>query len=163
MTRNREGVSRLVEAVRLPKNEKEAEISGEEKELISDTARQGRDILKRHFMPELGVIPSENPEENFYNQLWARDAAHFVGNVPEDFVAAWTSLANIFKHQKENGMLPFRVEKEYMMVIFLNGKISSELLKIQIGYIFVNTSSTGIMIFFMKNVMRLRGKFTCLI
>lgn len=119
---SRENISNLVEHVRLPKGaEEEVVIDKEEKELIFATAQQGRDILKRHFMPELGVMPSENPEENFYNQLWARDAAHFVGNLPEDFVAAWTSLATLFKHQKESGMLPFRVEQEYMMIKLVPG------------------------------------------
>ncbi len=114
--------SQSVETVRLPKSaEKEVAIDEEEKALILETARQGRDFLKSNFMPGLGLVPSSDPESNFYNQLWARDAAHYIGNLPEDFVATWTSLATLFKHQKESGMLPFRVEKEYMTIKLVPG------------------------------------------
>ncbi len=114
--------SELAEAVRSPRSaEQEIAINEKEKELIFDTIKRGQEILEKHFMPGLGVIPGGDPKDNYYAQNWARDSAHYIGNTPDDFVATWTSLTNIFKHQKEDGMLPLRVEKEYMMIKLVPG------------------------------------------
>lgn len=113
---SRESLPGQVEAVRLPKSErKEVSVKEEETALIFAVAKQGRENLAKHFVPGLGLVPSEGPEENFY-QLWTRDAAQYIGNLPEDAKAALTSLAKLFEHQREDGALPLRVEKEYMMI-----------------------------------------------
>ena len=91
--------------------------------LIFEVVEEVEGHLGLHYSPEFGVSPSAHPKENYHNQVWARDLAHAAGNYfahvrPE---AVSQSLATIFRHQRADGMLPYRVEREYEMLKFLPG------------------------------------------
>jgi hypothetical protein len=77
--------------------------------------------LAKHYEPGFGVSPAAEAHENFYRQVWARDFAHaaahyFIHAVPE---AVEDSFETLFKHQRADGALPLRVEKEYLLILKL--------------------------------------------
>lgn len=94
-----------------------------EKELIESTASEGARRLEDNYEPGFGVFPSANPEENFYEQLWTRDFAHAAGNyfATQRPKALKDSLETVFSHQRKDGMLPLRTEKQYMLLKLIPG------------------------------------------
>jgi glycogen debranching enzyme len=87
-------------------------------DLIHQTAEDFQNRLRKHHEPGFGIFPSTDPDSNYFNQVWARDAAHasanyFVHEFPD---AAIDSLATLFWHQRPDGSLPSRVEREYQAV-----------------------------------------------
>jgi len=90
---------------------------------IVTLAKEYEARLNKHVKTGLGVMPSADPSDNFYNQLWARDFAHaalsyYIDASPE---AVETSLRTIFSFQLKNGGLPFRIEEEYMLIKLIPG------------------------------------------
>ncbi len=90
--------------------------------------------LEQHFEPGFGISPSVAPGENFTHQVWARDFAlasinYFAEEHPE---AVIDSLATLFRYQREDGMLPLRVERQYALlkIIPLFGWLAKPLLRL---------------------------------
>jgi len=75
-------------------------------------------LLAKHHEPGFGISPAAESRENFYRQVWTRDfshaAAHYFIHVNPQAVE--DSLSTIFRHQRADGSLPFRVEKEYLLL-----------------------------------------------
>jgi glycogen debranching enzyme len=91
--------------------------------LLDKTAREQAEKLLSHYEPGFGVFPSAYPSENFYRQVWTRDFAHaarnyFAVHLPE---AVKDSLETIFRHQRADGALPLRIEKEYLILKLIPG------------------------------------------
>jgi len=115
----------LIKRMRLPRNfdSRPVELTKENKDLISDMAIDSAKRLEKNYEPGFGVFPCFDPKENFYNQIWTRDLGHAAGNyfVIKEPKAAADSLNTIFKFQRDDGMLPFRVEKVYGLLKVLPG------------------------------------------
>ena len=94
-----------------------------DRELVEGMAREGEERLAKNYEPGFGVFPSSDPDENFYQQLWTRDLAHAGGNylATQNPEALKDSLETIFSHQREDGMLPLRTEKQYMLLKLVPG------------------------------------------
>ena len=77
--------------------------------------RTAENLLERHYRPGFGIMPSGNPRDNFYGQLWARDFAHAASNyfAEHNPQAVIDSLETLLRHQRPDGALPYRVEREY--------------------------------------------------
>ena len=110
----------LIKRLRLPR-QAEAEpvpLVPEKKKLISEVAEESEIRLKENYEQGYGIYPASDPKENFYRQIWTRDFAHASGNYFADKEprAIADSLTTILKHQREDGMLPLRVEKEYLLL-----------------------------------------------
>lgn len=110
----------LIKRLRLPR-QTEAEpvsLTPEQKKLISEIAEESEESLKENYEQGYGIYPAADPKENFYRQIWTRDFAHASGNyfAEKEPWAITDSLTTIFKHQREDGMLPLRVEKEYLLL-----------------------------------------------
>jgi hypothetical protein len=96
-------------------------ISPEHEKLIKETAVDFAERIARHYTAGFGIFPSADPASNYFNQVWARDAAHAGGNYfsranPQ---AAIDSLATLLLHQRPDGSLPSRVEREHQFVKFM--------------------------------------------
>jgi len=91
------------------------QLSENDKEIISDISSQTQERIARNYQPGFGVFPSAGPKENYYEQVWSRDFAHAVGNyfAQANPQAAKDSLETVFKNQREDGALPYRVERRY--------------------------------------------------
>ncbi len=92
-------------------------LSAGDKELIESQANEYEAKLKDNYEPGFGIFPAKCPDENYCHQMWTRDFAqagadYFATRNPEAFK---DSLRVVFSHQHEKGMLPLRVEKEYMI------------------------------------------------
>jgi glycogen debranching enzyme len=94
-----------------------------DKELIDQTAEEQAQKLKSNYEPGFGVFPSARPEENFYEQVWTRDFAHAGGNyfATQNPKALEDSLQTVFSHQREDGALPLRTEKQYLLLKLIPG------------------------------------------
>lgn len=107
----------LVKKVRLlqPAKAEPVPLTPEQKELITETAISSETELKKNYEAGYGIAPTSDPKGNFYKQVWTRDLGHAVGNyfANKKPKAAADSFKTVFKHQREDGMLPFRVEKVY--------------------------------------------------
>lgn len=93
-------------------------VSEEDWQAIDAYAQKAEALIGRHYEPGFGVSPSGSERENFFGQVWARDFAqsavnHFAHAEPR---AAIDSLETLLRHQREDGMLPYRVEREYSAV-----------------------------------------------
>ena len=99
------------------------ELHPEDRALLSDTARATAARLKENHLPGFGIIPTCDPRENYYGQLWARDFALAACNyyAAHEPLAVLDSLTTILKYRKPGGQLPFRVEKEYMVLKLIPG------------------------------------------
>ncbi|OGG52774.1 hypothetical protein A3C20_02200 [Candidatus Kaiserbacteria bacterium RIFCSPHIGHO2_02_FULL_55_25] len=75
-------------------------------------------LLAKHYERGFGISPAAEPHENFYRQVWARDFSHAAAHyfIYSDPQAVEDSLSTIFRHQRADGSLPFRVEKEYLLL-----------------------------------------------
>src|SRR3989344_406707 len=75
-------------------------------------------LLAKHYERGFGISPAAEPHENFYRQGWARDFSHAAAHyfIYSDPQAVEDSLSTIFRHQRADGSLPFRVEKEYLLL-----------------------------------------------
>lgn len=93
-------------------------IAEKDRENIESFSAESLKELEKTYEQGFGIFPASDPKENFYEQIWTRDFAHASGNFFEtqNPQAVKDSLETIFSHQKENGMLPLRVEKQYMML-----------------------------------------------
>ncbi|MFH1182758.1 MAG: hypothetical protein V1690_00655 [Candidatus Moraniibacteriota bacterium] len=94
------------------------DIRESEKEVVESIAKEGAGNIKRNFLPGFGIVPSASPKENFYEQVWTRDFAQaslnfFTSQMPD---AAKDSLETIFRHQREDGAIPYKTEKRYALV-----------------------------------------------
>jgi glycogen debranching enzyme len=91
--------------------------------LIHQVAATSQHELSLNYVQGFGIVPSSDPHSNFYNQVWSRDLAHAAGNyyIKENPQAVFDSLKTIFKHQRPNGMLPFRVERQYLLLRIVPG------------------------------------------
>jgi hypothetical protein len=86
-----------------------------------ELASQFEKMLALHYEPGFGISPAAEAHENFYRQVWARDFAHaaahyFIDAMPE---AVEDSFESLLKHQRSDGALPLRVEKEYLLILKL--------------------------------------------
>ncbi len=117
--------SELVWKLRLPHQEKAepVELDSESREVIGDVALDTEKRIRDNYQEGFGIFPSSNPNENFYAQVWTRDFAHASGNyfAETEPKALIDSLNTILGHQRSDGMLPLRVEKEYMMLKVIPG------------------------------------------
>lgn len=119
ISREKEGLvlQSRIERVRLQTRDPEvkAEIGEEDEKLVEQTVKFADECLNECYSPRLGVFPSADPEDNFYDQVWARDLAHAGGNffADENSKALETSLTTIFNHQRDDGAIPFRVERKH--------------------------------------------------
>ena len=98
-------------------------LSPEDQSLIFELLADFEPRLATHHVAGFGISPSSNPRDNYHQQVWARDFAHAAGNYfshvrPE---AVAHSLETIFRYQRADGMLPYRVEREYELLKFLPG------------------------------------------
>jgi glycogen debranching enzyme len=86
--------------------------------VISEVADKGARSLERNYQPGFGIFPSADPNSNYYSQVWTRDLAHAGGNyfATVSSRALKDSLDTIFRHQRKDGSLPSRVEREYEIV-----------------------------------------------
>lgn len=85
---------------------------------IDKAALEGKIKLEKNYQSGFGIFPAGAPEENFYEQVWTRDCSqatlnHYAIKEPQ---AAKDSLETIFKHQRNDGALPFRIERQYMLL-----------------------------------------------
>lgn len=85
---------------------------------IGAYAEKAERLIREHYEPGFGVSPSGSERENFYGQVWARDFAqaavnYFAYAEPQ---AAIDSFATLLRNQREDGALPYRVEREYSAV-----------------------------------------------
>jgi hypothetical protein len=112
-----ENKTSLVKKIRLRHNfdSTPVDLPAKEKELIIENANESEARLKRNYAPGFGLFPCSDTKENFYNQIWTRDLGHATGNyfANKEPKAVLDSFKTIFKFQREDGMLPFRVEKTY--------------------------------------------------
>ncbi len=86
--------------------------------LIDSTFAANAAFLDNNYQPGFGIFPSADPRSNYFDQVWARDAAHatahyFARVKPE---AVIDSLRTILAHQRADGALPSRVERQYQTV-----------------------------------------------
>lgn len=74
--------------------------------------------LAEHYSRGFGIMPSAHASDNFYGQIWARDFAHAAANyfIETTPLAVRDSLATFLRHQRRDGALPLRVEREYMLL-----------------------------------------------
>lgn len=98
-------------------------LEAKDKERVERTAEQEAEELKKNYEPGFGVFPSSDPNENFYQQVWTRDFAHAGGNyfATQDPKALADSLETVFSHQRKDGALPLRTEKEYLLLKIVPG------------------------------------------
>ena len=80
-------------------------------------------LLAKHYEAGFGISPASEPSENFYRQVWTRDFAHaaahyFISANPQ---AVEDSLSTLLRHQRIDGTLPIRVEKEYLVIKLIPG------------------------------------------
>jgi hypothetical protein len=90
-------------------------LSPEDKALLDSTYATFARALDAHYVPGFGIFPSADPASNYFDQVWARDAAHatahyFARVKPE---AVIDSLRTILAYQRADGALPSRVERQY--------------------------------------------------
>ncbi len=115
----------LIDRLRLPRQRESAPVplSAQDKQSIMAVACRASRHLRQHYYVGFGLFPSARVTDNFYNQVFARDCAHAAGNyfAYADPTAVVDSLATIFKYQRPNGMLPFKVEREYGLVKSIPG------------------------------------------
>jgi hypothetical protein len=87
----------------------------EDKQLLDETYAAYARYLDRNHSPGFGIFPSADPASNYFNQVWARDtahaAAHYFARAKPGAVI--DSLRTFLKHQRTDGALPSRVEREY--------------------------------------------------
>jgi hypothetical protein len=93
-------------------------ISPSDQKLLEVTAEDFRTKLDLHHSRSFGIFPSADVKSNYFNQVWARDAAHatahyFAREKPE---AVIDSLQTLLKYQRQDGSFPFRVEREYQTI-----------------------------------------------
>lgn len=76
------------------------DLSGEEKELILNTAIETKENLKDNYQEGFGVFPSADRKGIFHEQVWTRDFAHAAGNyfAAENPQALADSFETIFRH-----------------------------------------------------------------
>jgi hypothetical protein len=89
-----------------------------DQQLLDSTFAAFATLLDRNYQPGFGIFPSSDPQSNYFDQVWTRDAAHatahyFARAKPE---AVIDSLRTILAHQRPDGALPSRVERQYQMV-----------------------------------------------
>lgn len=110
----------LLRRLRLARNFdfRPADLTAKDKDLISEMASNSESRLKKNYEPGYGVFPASDPKENFYEQIWTRDLGHAAGNyfVNKEPKAVADSFNTLFKYQREDGMLPLRIEKEYLLL-----------------------------------------------
>jgi len=90
----------------------------EDKTQIERMAVKTSENLNNCYKKDFGIFPSGNPKDSFYNTLWSRDLAHAGGNffAQNNTEPILDSLKTVFAHQKENGALPYRVEKKRFLL-----------------------------------------------
>ncbi|MHB8660792.1 MAG: alpha-L-rhamnosidase-related protein [Minisyncoccota bacterium] len=95
----------------------------ENRERVEHMAEEQAQKLKNNYEPGFGIFPSANPDENFYGQVWTRDFAHAGGNffAKQNPKALKDSLETVFSHQREDGALPLRIEKQYLLLKLIPG------------------------------------------
>ncbi|MEK7601172.1 MAG: hypothetical protein AAB480_01420 [Patescibacteria group bacterium] len=81
------------------------------------------ELLAKHYEPGFGISPAAEPHENFYRQVWTRDFAHAAAHyfIRENPQAVEDSLLTVLRHQRADGALPLRVEKEYLILKLIPG------------------------------------------
>lgn len=90
-------------------------MSSADQNLLDSTFAEGKKYLDRHYVPGFGIFPSADPQSNYFDQVWARDAAHATAHyfARAKPAAVIDSLRTILAYQRENGALPSRVERQY--------------------------------------------------
>jgi len=86
--------------------------------VISDSTEKCRQVLRKIIAPfgkdgQKSVIHTAGPESQFHNEIWMRDTAFAILNIlaEEQPEIVLSTLEEIFKHQREDGALPLRLEK----------------------------------------------------
>jgi len=120
-----ERIKELTEKIRMRDvhESKSIVLTIQEEQLVSMMADKTKKSLEGNYQKGFGISPCSDPNENFYDQMWARDGAHSVGNYygkanPE---AVKESLETLFKYQKEDGQLPLKVERVEAMLRLVPG------------------------------------------
>jgi len=117
--------SNLIENVRLFEKfpSGSIELSKENNQLISEVEEKGKESLSKNYEPNFGISPSSDSNDNFYDQIWSRDGAHAVGNyyARANPKAVCDSLETTFRHQRDDGQLPLRVERVYAPLRLIPG------------------------------------------
>ena len=93
-------------------------IDATDKTRVEETAKDfGQHLLQCH-KKGFGIFPSGNPKDSFYDTLWSRDLAHAGGNFfsRNAVDATIESLNTVFSHQREDGSLPYRVERKRFLL-----------------------------------------------
>lgn len=89
-----------------------------DRQLLDATFADFAQRLDANHQPGFGIFPSADPRSNYFNQVWARDAAHatthYFARVKP--AAVIDSLETLLRHQRADGALPSRVEREYEMM-----------------------------------------------
>src|SRR3989344_218925 len=112
-----------IDSMRLNKAHKKREIPpvqlDEKKEAdITQEVVDSKQHLDACHAEGFGISPSGNPEDSFYHTMWSRDLAHAGGNfyTREKPQALIDSLGTVFSYQKDDGSLPYRVERKRFLL-----------------------------------------------
>jgi len=118
-----ENIDRKIERIKSMRLTKDkvgglVDIPEEDAELIKESSEDAVTHLNLCYKKDFGVFPSSNEKESFYNTIWSRDLAHATGNffAKNNEDAALDSLKTVFFYQKEDGKLPYRVEKKRFLL-----------------------------------------------
>ncbi len=106
----------LLQATRFPKERMGGVItvSPEEREILRAEIGHSLKNLDACYQSNFGIFPTGDQNDNFYNTLWLRDLAHAGGNffAENNDTAVIDSLETAFLYQKEDGSLPYRIERK---------------------------------------------------
>jgi len=89
----------------------------------TDLSLRFRAQLENHFKKAFGIMPTADPSDAYYNQVWVRDAVHaslnyYIDELPQAFE---DTFVTILRHQTQEGALPLRVEREYLLLKLVPG------------------------------------------
>ena len=117
--KNLESTLGLLQATRLPKERMGGiiPVSPEDRKILRTEVEHSLKNLDACYQSNFGIFPTGDPDDNFYNTLWLRDLAHAGGNffAENNDTAVIDSLETAFLYQKEDGSLPYRIERKYFL------------------------------------------------
>ena len=106
-----------------------------EKEVVEKIAEEGVKNLGKSYQPRFGIVPSADHKENFYEQVWTRDFAQATLNyfAVQNHDAVMDSLETVFRHQREDGAIPYKTERRYALVQLVSPYLAKRLFKLVRG------------------------------
>ncbi len=98
------------------------ELSESDKKIILYVSSGIQKLIEENYVLGFGATPS-GKDEDYANEVWTRDAGHEIGNYlarnnPKE---ALETLEEIFKHQREDGALPFKIEETIGIIQMIPG------------------------------------------